>query len=137
MNMGSFKKVERGEEMSEQEWFKQVDKLKRQFDKINSEVQKALKSGKFRKMVFAMHRASDEMPELLRKLESLTPPKVEWAESWKYFIEGLTGYLLSCRYYERGLLEDDESAINHAIGHMEEAVKLLKMQENCLRKPER
>jgi hypothetical protein len=117
--------VERSEEMSEQEWFKQVDKLKRQFDKINSEVQKALTSGKFRKMVFAMHRASAEMPELLRKLESLTPPKVEWEESWKYFIEGLTGYLLSCRYYERGLLEDDESAINHAIGHMEEAGKLL------------
>jgi hypothetical protein len=125
MNIGSSKKVEGGKEMSEQEWFKQVDKLKRQFGKINSEVQKALKSGKFRKMVSAMHRASDEMPELLRKLESLTPPKVEWEESWKYFIEGLTGYLLSCRYYERGLLEDDASAINHAIGHMEEAGKLL------------
>jgi len=137
MNIGSFKKVERGKEMSEQEWFKQVDKLKRQFDKINSEVQKALKSGKFRKMVSAIHRASDEMPELLRKLESLTPPKVEWEESWKHFIEALTGYLLFCRYYERGLLEHDESAINHAMGHLEEAAKLLKMQENCLRKSER
>jgi hypothetical protein len=133
MNMGSFKKVERGKEMSEQEWFKQVDKLKRQFDKINSEVQKALKSGKFRKMVSAMHRASDEMPELLRKLESLTPPKVKWEESWKYFIEGLTGYLLFCRYYERGLLEDDESAINHAIGHMEEAGKLLEKAQKIVK----
>jgi hypothetical protein len=129
--------VEGSKEMREQEWFKQVDKFKRQFDGINSEVQEALKSGKFRKMVSAMHRASDEMPELLRKLESLTPPKVEWEESWTYFIEGLTGYLLSCRYYERGLLEHDESAISHAIGHMEEAVKLLKMQEDCLRKPEK
>jgi len=118
--------MEQGKEMSEQEWFKHVDKLKRQFDKINSEVQKALKSGKFRKMVFATHKASDEMPELLRKLESLAPPKGgEWEEWWKYFIEALTGYLLSCRYYKKGLLEDDESAIRHAVGHMEEAGKLL------------
>ena len=123
--------------MSEQKWFRQVDELKRQFDKVNSEVQKALKSGKFRKMVFAMHRASDEIPELLRKFEALTPPKVEWEESWKYFIEALTGYLLFCRYYERGLLDDDASAIAHAMGHLEESAKLLKMQENCLRKSER
>ena len=132
MNIGGFKKVEGGKEMNEQEWFKQVGKLKRQFDKINSEVQKALKSGKFRKMVLTMRRVSDEIPELLRKLESLTPPKVEWEESWKYFIEGLTGYLLSCRYYERGLLEDDESAINHAIGHMEEAGKLLEKAQKIV-----
>ena len=119
--------------MTEREWFKEVDKLKRQFDKINSEVQKALKSGKFRKMVFATHRASDEMPELLRKLEALTPPKDrQWEESWKYFIEGLTGYLLSCRYYERGLLEEDESAIRHAIRHMEESGKLLEKARNIV-----
>jgi MinD-like ATPase involved in chromosome partitioning or flagellar assembly len=104
--------------MSEQEWFKQADKCKRQFDNTNSEVQKALKSGKFGEMVSAVHKASDEIPELLRKLESLTPPKVEWQESWQYFIEALTGYLLFCRYYERGLLEHDESAINHAMRHL-------------------
>ena len=117
--------------MDERDFLKQADKLKRQFDKIDSEVQKAMKSGKFRKMVFAMHRASVEMPELLREFETLTPPKgSRWEESWKYLIEGLTGYLLSCRYYEKGLLEDDESAIKHAIGHMEEAGKLLEKARN-------
>ena len=137
VNIGSFEQAKGGKEMSEQEWFKQVDELKRQFDKINSEVQRALKSSNFKKMVSSMQRASDEMPELVRKLEALTPPKVECEESWQYFIEALTGYLLFCRYYKRGLLEHDEAAINHAMGHLQESSKLLKMQGNCLRKPAR
>jgi hypothetical protein len=126
--------VEGGKEMNEQEWFKQVDESRRQFDKINAEVQKALKRGKFRELLSATQRASDEMPELLSKLQSLTPPKEEWEESRQYFIEALTGYLLFCRYYKRGLLDHDESAINHAMGHLEESLKLLKVQEDCLRR---
>jgi hypothetical protein len=113
-------------EMSEQEWFKQTDKLKRQFDKINVEVQKAIVSGKSGAILHAISRVEKEMPKLLEKLESLSPPKGgEWDKSWKYFIEGLKGYLLACRYYFKGILEEDESAIKDAIGHMEEAGKLL------------
>jgi hypothetical protein len=123
--------------MNEQEWFKQADEFKNRFDKINAEVQTALKSGNFEKMASAMQRASDEMPELVRKLEALTPPKAEWEESWQYFIEALAGYLLFCRYYKKGLLEHDEAAINRAMGHLQESFKLLKEQEHCLRKPAR
>ena len=118
--------MKQGKEMSEQEWFKQVDKLKRQFDKINAEWQKAVVSGRSHKMLSAISRVEKEMPKLLEKLESLSPPKGgEWDNSWKYFIEGLNGYLLACRTYWNGFLHDDESAIRHAIGHMEEAGKLL------------
>jgi hypothetical protein len=127
VNTGSFKKVEGSKEMSEQQWFKHADKLKRQFDKINAEVQKAIVSGKSGAILHAMHRVEKEVPELLGKLEYSSPPKGgEWEESWQYFIEGLKGYLLACRYYFKGILEEDESAIKNAIGHMEEAGKLLK-----------
>ncbi len=112
--------------MNEKEWFKQVDKLKRQFDKINAEWQKAVASGRSHKMLSAISRVEKEMPTLLERLESLSPPQDgEWDESWKYFIEGLKGYLLACRTYWNGFLHDDEPAIKHAIGHMEKSGKLL------------
>jgi hypothetical protein len=112
--------------MSEQQWFKQVDKLKRQFDKINAEWQKAVISGRSHKMLSAISRVEKEMPKLLENLESLSPPKGgEWEKSWKYFIESLKSYLLACRTYWNGFLNDDESAIKDATGHFEEAGKLL------------
>jgi hypothetical protein len=112
--------------MNEQQWFKHVDKLKRQFDKINAEVQKAVVSGKSRAILLATSRVEKELPKLIGELECLTPPKDGgWGESWRYFIEGLRGYLQACRYYFKGILEEDESTVKDAIGHMEEAGQLL------------
>jgi predicted aldo/keto reductase-like oxidoreductase len=113
--------------MNETEWFKRADKLKRQFDKINKEVQKAISSGKFRAIVFSTHKATKEIPKLINELESLTLPEDrQLKESWGYFTEALRSYVLACQHYYNGLLDENQADIDDGVEHMNEAVELLK-----------
>ena len=77
-------------------WFKQVDKLKRQFDDINSQVLYAIKTESTLHLLPAFDRAELDMPELIQKLESLPPQSEKRRQSWAFFIQALQTYLLSC-----------------------------------------
>ena len=122
------------EEPKELEWFAQVDEIKKQFDDINSEVQKAIKYGATELRVAAFDRASKELPELLRKLEALPPKNERRQESFARFTEGLTGYLLACRYFKKSLEENDEMAFMRAVGHLKEAGELMKEARKILKR---
>lgn len=114
-------------------WFKQVDKLKRQFDDINSQVLYAMKTESKLYLLPAFDRAELNMPELIQKLESLPPQSEKRRQSWAFFIRALKTYLSSCQHLKKSLEKYDEQSYKQGIKLMKDAGQLLKQGQKMLK----
>jgi hypothetical protein len=131
---GITKRVSQRQETPEnQDWLKRVGQLKSDFDKINLQVQHAMKSESVTYLQTAFHRVQVEVPKLIQGLESLPPQSDKRKQSLAVFIHGLKMYLESCQHMQKSLEYDNKQVYQQKKNLMKETLQILKQAQKILK----